>query len=657
MVSVMKSYLFIILIGLQILVSCIRSAKIDSALNEDVTGKLISVESVPNLYKWSDVCNVYVIRDKDQAILFDLGDGSVLSHLSEVGIKKVDWVLFTHHHREQCQGSPLLNRKTTGVAVPEAERPFFENPASFFKLKPTLNDPFSVYGASYLRPPVEPVPVTRGFAPMDTFTWHGYEIRCLDTRGNSPGAMSYFLKTTKGWIAFSGDIMMDGGRMHTWFDTEWDYGFASGIYALHNAAALVEEFNPVVMLPSHGEIIYDSKNQLIDYQHKLRNLAELLIRGYDVSTYSSSFQDKVSKPTLVPDVWQVSPHIFKFKGSNFFPNFTMILADNGHALLVDCGLFDKTFLNNHLRMMEKSLGLKKIDAVLITHMHGDHFLQVPLLTQNYGTKVWTLDRMIPQIEHPTHFNYAAMIESYESGIDALVVDRSFKDGERFRWEGFDFTVDWMPGQTEFAMCLNGMVDGRKVAFTGDNIFADPQNLSQTGHEALVARNSAILEEGYIYGAEYLKKLNPDLLIGGHSYVMDNPAELIDRYCKWSYKMRESFNELSSQKDYRNWFDPYWVKADPYRINLRKGETTTSQIVIRNFSNDKQQHHVKIHTPAGIVSNPAFLEGIMEGNSIQSFPVKYTAEDVALEGINMLSFDISINGKRYGELFDAVINVK
>lgn len=43
---------------------------------------------------------------------------------------------------------------------------------------------------------------------------------------------------------------------------------------------------------------------------------------------------------------------------------------------------------------------------------------------------------------------------------------------------------WMPGQTEFALCLHGMIDGRKVAFTGDNIFGDPDNPTQTGHEAM-----------------------------------------------------------------------------------------------------------------------------------------------------------------------------
>ena len=138
------------------------------------------------------------------------------------------------------------------------------------------------------------------------------------------------------------------------------------------------------------------------------------------------------------------------------------------------------------------------------------------------------------------------------------MDRVFKPGESFAWEGRQFTVDWMPGQTEFALCLHGQIDGRNVAFTGDNIFGDPDDPAQTGHEAMVAHNSAILEEGYIYGAEFLGRLKPDILVGGHSFVMDHPGAFIERYRKWSYEMRDAFQALSPDPDYRYWFDPFWV---------------------------------------------------------------------------------------------------
>src|SRR6185369_14974272 len=165
-----------------------------------------------------------------------------------------------------------------------------------------------------------------------------------------------------------------------------------------------------------------------------------------------------------------------------------------------------------------------------------------------------------KFEHPERFDYAAPIQAYGKGFERVKIDRVFKAGEKLEWQGYHLTVDWMPGQTEFAMCLQGVIDGRKVAFTGDNIFANPRDSTQDGHEAVVAHNSAILDEGYILGAEYLRRLKPDLILGGHSFVMDQPAGLIARYRAWAYEMRATLKTLSSRRDYRYWFDPFWVRA-------------------------------------------------------------------------------------------------
>ena len=76
----------------------------------------------PELFVWTDTCNVYVLRDGDAALLIDLGDGSVLEHLADIGVKRVEWVLLTHHHREQCQGIERIDRTVTRVAGPKAEQ-------------------------------------------------------------------------------------------------------------------------------------------------------------------------------------------------------------------------------------------------------------------------------------------------------------------------------------------------------------------------------------------------------------------------------------------------------------------------------------------------------------------------------------------------------
>ena len=610
----------------------------------------------PNLFTWTDTCNVHVIRDGDAALLIDLGDGSVLEHLGEIGVKRVEWVLFTHHHREQCQGAPRLKGSATKFAAPEAERALFENPASFRKMNVRLGDAFTVHGSSFVRPPVEPIKLDQTFSKMDTFTWRGREFRCVDTRGNSPGGMSYFLNEGGRWLAFTGDVMMDGAKMHTWFDTDWDYGFAAGIWAIANSAAQVAAYDPAWLLPSHGPAIPKAKVQLEEFQQKLIKLERLLVRGYPVTTFAGAMQDKTSTPTKVPNVWQVSPHIFKFRGPGFFPNFYLVMAQSGHALVVDCGLLQTNVLDSALDGLRQHYGLKSIDAMVLTHMHGDHFLQAPYLKQKWGAQFWALEMMAPMCERPEAFDYAAPIQSYGNGVERIKFDRLFKPGEQFTWEGTRFTVDWMPGQTEFALCLTGVIDGKKVAFTGDNIFGNPADPAQNGHEAMSSRTSSVLEEGYIVGAEYLSKLKPDILLGGHSYVMDKPAAFIERYRTWAYAMRDAFRTVSSEPEYRWWFDPFWVRAEPHRIRVKRGETVTVPVHVRNFEAKAVAFEIAPHAGPGLkVGEPTWKQTVAATTRVQ-FPLKLTAAADAEPGVRIVAFDITRGGKRLGEMFDCIVEV-
>ena len=607
-----------------------------------------------DIYLFPDICNVYVIKSGELGLLIDLGTGDVLDHLKEIGINKIEWVLFTHHHREQTQGYPRLKNTGAKVAVPEVEKALFETPLNFRKMAPALSDAFTVHGASYVRPGITPIKTDKTFAKMDDFTWQGTELWCIETAGNSPGSLSYITKKEGEWIAFTGDLMLQGSKLHTWFDTEWDYGFSKGIYALYNSLGQLEGYPLKKMLPSHGPIIENPLPQLQALRNTLREFNKLYLRGWEVSTFAGADQDRVSQPTTVPHVWQVTKHLFKFRGPEFWPNFHMILADNGHALIVDCGLFKKEFLDKSIALMKERLGLKQIDVVLVTHMHGDHCLEAPHLRDMHGAKIWTMNRVVAPVSRPLHFDYCAQVNTYGKGIDSIAFDKVFQEGDTFTWEGFKLTVDWMPGQTEFALCLHGIIDGKKVAFTGDNIFGSSSDPSQNGHEAVVARNSCILEEGYIYAAKYLKKLQPDLLLGGHSWAMAEPAKLIDRYLADAIKLKEYFEKLSFEKDYRWMYDPYWVRMEPYRVVLGKNNAAEARLMMRNFDAEPISMKVEIILPEGFKAEPAIISTMVAGESTTSIPIQISCTKETVKGLHLAALDITRKGKRAGQLFDFIL---
>jgi hypothetical protein len=171
---------------------------------------------------------------------------------------------------------------------------------------------------------------------------------------------------------------------------------------------------------------------------------------------------------------------------------------------------------------------------------------------------------------------------------------------------------------------------------------------------MVAHNSAILEEGYIYGAEYLSRLKPDLIAGGHSYVMDKPAAFIERYRRWAYAMRDAFKDVLN--DYPYDFDPFWVRAEPYRVKVKRGETVEVDVHIRNHRDRVQKHRIEVHAPPGLVAETPVLEGERPASSRGASTLRLRADASAEPGVKIVAFDITLDGRRYGELFDLIVEV-
>ncbi|MFN0077091.1 MAG: MBL fold metallo-hydrolase [Prosthecobacter sp.] len=612
-------------------------------------------QPVPGVQLWQDTCNVYVLKHEDAALVINLGDGSVLKHLTEIGVKRVEWVLLTDHHRELCQGAPKLDRTVTKVAASADEKEVLESPLSFRKWHPRLGDKFSVHGASYVRPPAVPVKIDRVLADGEVFTWNGFDITCVSTPGHSPGGMSFVIKHDGRTLACTGGVMHDGAKMTNWFDTEWDYGFAKGLDALTASVQKLAALGIETALPSQGPVILDATKQLETYHQKLVSFRPDYIRGYPVDTLSKRGPHPATQPTKAHYIVQVTPHLYMFGPEMAGKNFAMIIADSGHGLLLDCGLFPKLVLERIISDMKEHLGLKQIDACWISHSHGDHFTLFPAL-KDHGVKFWTMDTIADKCENPRFYDYPAMIGAYNAGFEKAKIDRILKAGDVIEWEGYKLHIDWMPGQTEFGNALWLELDGKKIVFTGDNLFGDPSDPAQNGHECVNARNSAIIEEGYLVAAKCLQKLQPDIIMGAHGVLMTEPAAFVDRFHDWALRAIRKYKALLPDANYEYGYDPYWVSAYPYRVDV--AQPAEVNITVRNFRDTPQQHRVALQLPPGLKANPAVLEGTVGPKSRQSFKVKLIPNaDKLPTGVQMVPMDITLDGKRYGQIFDFIIQAR
>jgi hypothetical protein len=173
----------------------------------------------------------------------------------------------------------------------------------------------------------------------------------------------------------------------------------------------------------------------------------------------------------------------------------------------------------------------------------------------------------------------------------------------------------------------------------------------------VARNSAIFEDGYLYGAEYLQTLQPDLIVAGHSYVIDHPKEMIERFVTWAREIRDVYRGLSAETDYRYLFDPYWVRAEPYRVSARAGQPSDVTLHVRNFLARSQSHRIQACAGPGIDVQPAVLEGSVQPQATGHFKLRISPASELKPGVYIVAFDVTLDGKRYGQWFDMIVSVE
>lgn len=628
-----------------------------------------------NLYSFEDTCNVYVIKDGETALLVDAGSGSVLDRLEEIGCQQIEWVLHTHHHRDQCWGDLKLVEAGAQVAVPRYERHLFEKAELFWQSRRIFDNyddrnTFFTTGQN--------IPVAATLDDYEEFEWRGYRFFVLPTKGHTTGSASLLAEIDGRQIVFSGDLITQGGRLYQLHAMEYTYGDMVGVlFTLQSIQALrdVLQGNVVagrtfpsspepVLLPSHGEPIEDALGDIDRLEQKLVELVSLG-RGLRVGGRDSMPEAiYLPEPKFVP----LSEHLL-WGGPWTCSFFYVILSrskkamfiDYGHSFLPhmhvssDHGGFEMMrFVEHHLKELRDDYGVETFDLVVPTHIHDDHTCGIPHLQRFYDTQCYALEQVGQVLTNPT-----AWTSTPCTFHQPIRIDRTLQDGERFQWEEYVFDIHFAPGQTEFHSVISAEIDSRKVAFTGDNYFLQEVlvggKIEQRPFQTTVLRNSFQLDM-HRRCIEVMTEVSPQLICPGHNNVWDCDERLLREYADFIRRKERIFRKLVAEPA-DHYIDLFWARLLPYVTEARPDEKVEYTLLLRNNLGRRATYEARLLPMDGWKVADGFTALTLEGEGRGELKLRATAPSAADPVRRLTSAEIRIDGVSQGPVAEALVTVR
>ena len=597
-----------------------------------------------HLYWLEDTCNVFVVKKEDRAVLIDFGSGHVLDHLDTIGVRHVLGVLHTHHHRDQAQGDMKAVERGIPIYVPAHERHMFDQAEIYWSTK-QLYDMYNVRNTYFSLG--TSIPVTDVLTDYSEIELAGVVFRILPTPGHTVGSVSLVAEIDGRTIAFSGDLLYAPGKVQTLYDLQYNYGSVDGIEATILALGRLEDVGPHLVCPSHGAPMEDANTALAETKSNLRNFYRLQSGG----------QLAADEIDFIPVASRV---LFASQNCS---SFYVILSRNGRrALFVDYGapnfsMFQPAnmhfepgerarFMHHSLDRLKTQYGIEEIEAVIPSHYHDDHINGVPYLQQQHGTAVWAYENMKEILEHPEGELIGCIFP------DPVRVERTFADEERFSWEGIDFDIHYTPGHCDYHMAMFTNIDGKKIAFSGDNVW--PPNFVPS----LIYRNHVHRTSHQITAALY-SEYRPEVLCSGHGLFTNVAPEGYDMFLSNAERLTELFDDLLPESSGLTGIEPSWFQIYPYQSPGSPGDTIHYEIRVKNPLEMEASLEYRWKLPVGWSADPnGGAASLASGESIRQKAAVTIGESYEfMTPKQLITCDVTLNGKVLGELAEAVVEHK
>jgi len=318
------------------------------------------------------------------------------------------------------------------------------------------------------------------------------------------------------------------------------------------------------------------------------------------------------------------------------------------------GLESMRFVEHHLDELREDYGVQRFDLVVPTHIHDDHTCGIPYLQRHHGTQCWALREVGQVLADP-----AAWASTPCTFPRPIRIDRWLNDGDRFQWEEYDFEIYFAPGQTEFHSVYAATIDGRKVAFTGDNYFL--AEVISGGKMEMLPFQTTVLRNSFQLGmhrrcAEVMRAIAPELICPGHRDVLLCFKKDLDTYCDFIARKERVFRELVGEPA-DHFIDLFWARLLPYVAVVQAGQVLTYRLLLRNNLGSKATFAARLQLPPHWNGSGEMQELVLPpaGRGELTFTAQAPTRGDNIR--RLVTAEIAINGRSHGPVSEALVTVR
>lgn len=452
-------------------------------------------EVAPEVFRHTSTAHSYVWRCGPQAVLINVGDGSLLAELPELGITDVLAAVLTHAAWDVAGGAAALAQAGIPIYGPETDQPFFADPQTYLDAWAGDNQydgrPLNL-GPSER---VQTLPL-RDYQPL---ALGPFTLTPRPAPGPTAGHSVLLAEVGAQRLAFTGALLSAAGQVPRLSATMWSYNGGEGLAGSILSLLDLHDQGPDRLLGAFGDVLApdaltrtaEALGGLLNLRGHNPRLLELRERPY-----------QALRPWLLHNRTSVA-------------NSYVLRSANSKALLIDFG-YDFAFGTPPgtardtrrpwlytLPALKAQFGIQQIEAVIPTHAHDDHVAGIGLLRQQYGAELWAATPLADVLAHPRQHRFPCR------WFGAMPPDRVLALETPFEWEEFQITPYALPGHARHAVAL--LIEGHaeRLLFIGDQYAGeDALNLNYT-------YQNDFLEGDYVDSAALISRLRPMLLLSGH----------------------------------------------------------------------------------------------------------------------------------------------